>query len=757
MALRLVPLPEALTNPPAPGLELLDRYGKPLRMTRSEDEVFQRPVLFAEIPQALVQATLTAEDRRFWSHPGVDSRGVARAAWSLVRSGHVVSGGSTITMQLIKRAEPRPRTLCSKAIEAVQALRLEQLWDKQHILAEYLNRIDYGRMARGCAEAARFYFDKPLADLSVAECAFLAGLPQAPSRLDPHRHGERARSRQQWILREMGRLGLLSADELQRAAAEPLRLAPPRRVFEAPHFVDLVLAAQEDWSSIPPGGEARVRTTLDLELNHLVERMLRSQLAGLRDGQPLNGAAVVLDNRTGDVLALVGSEDYFSPRAGQVNGAWAVRSPGSTLKPFTYALAFERGYGTGTVLADVPTDFATPTGVFSPVNFNHTCLGPVNCRTALANSLNIPAVRLLAELGGPSVLQKRLRACGLTTLTNAPDEYGLGITLGSAGVRLLELANAYACLARLGRFQPWRLVAELAQKPAGMARLLPSRHPDEEFLFDSAAAWLVTDVLADNRARSLAFGPDSILRFDFRVACKTGTSSDYRDNWAVAYTPEFTVAVWVGHFDGSPMRGISGVTGAAPAMHEIMVHLHERFGTTWYDQPASVVQARLNSLTGHRVCDEETENPIIGETRKGNAAVVTEFYRADALPARESAQDYDAQGRVRLPPEFKAWLAANAGSLSVRVVVNETEQPLRILSPLPGTVFFLDPDLPRDSQHIALRAQGGGAVQWRSDSMECRVERGRPVAVPKPGRHRLEVREPATGRTCGTWIEVRHL
>lgn len=445
----------------------------------------------------------------------------------------------------MKLAEPRPRTFRTKLIEAAQALRLEREWDKPRILAAYLNRLDYGNLRAGSDAAARHYFDKAPADLSAAEAAFLAGLPQAPSRLNPRARFAGAKRRQEWILGRMHALGWLTSEDYTRALAEPLQLAPPRREFAAPHFVDLLLEREAPDTSRPQ----RVTTTLDLELNRFVEQTLRSQLARLREQQVGNGAAVVLDNRTGAVLALVGSEDYFAPAAGQVNGAWAPRSAGSTLKPFTYALAFERGATPASIVADVPCEFSTATGVFAPVNYDRHCHGPVRHRLALANSLNIPAVRVLDELGGAAVLHARLRACGLTTLAQPAEHYGLGLTLGNAEVRLLELANAYACLARLGEWRPWRLLEGAGDYKS------PTRVISRE------AAWLVADVLADNRARALVFGLETPLRFDFPVACKTGTSTDYRDNWAVGYTPEFTVAVWAGNFDGSPMRGVSGVTG----------------------------------------------------------------------------------------------------------------------------------------------------------------------------------------------------
>ena len=737
LAIECVPLPRGLVETSTPGWEFHDRHGRTLRELRDGREQFSRPAAEGEIPAVLMAATLAAEDQRFWSHNGVDWRATLRAAWQLARNGRVVSGGSTLTQQLVKLAEPRPRTFATKLIEAAQALRLERKWDKPRILAAYLNRLDYGNLRGGCDAAARHYFGKPPADLSAAEAAFLAGLPQAPSRLNPRARFAGAKRRQEWILGRMHTLGWLTPEDFHRALAEPVQLAPARREFAAPHFVDLML----DRAALGPGHPQRVTTTLDLDLNSFVEQTLRAQLARLREQQVGNGAAVVLDNRTGAVLALVGSEDYFAPAAGQVNGAWSPRSAGSTLKPFTYALAFERGATPASIVADVPCEFPTATGGFRPVNYDQHCHGPVRHRLALANSLNIPAVKVLDELGGAAVLHERLRACGLTTLTRSPEFYGLGLTLGNAEVRLLELANAYACLARLGEWRPYRLV-ERADDSQPSAQVI-----------SRAAAWLVADVLSDNHARVLAFGLETPLRFDFPVACKTGTSTDYRDNWAVGYTPEFTVAVWAGNFDGSPMRGVSGVSGAGPVLHTIFQHLRARFGTTWYAPPPDWVQREVHPLTGQLVTD------ALPRSRSGNIPAVHEWFPADRLPPVQSADDFDAGGRLRLAAEYRAWMQSGDNWLGDRVALAGGRDPtaLRVLSPVPGTVFYLDPDLPDSARRITLQVNGGRAYQWESESLTFERTAGQSRGLLTEGRHRLTVRDIATGSRAETWVEVRRL
>jgi penicillin-binding protein 1C len=409
VGLKFVPLPPALLRPAVQSVEFTDRHGVPLRETRAENR-FAREVALRDVPPNLVRAMLAAEDKRFFDHRGVDVVALGRAIVGNVRHGHVTSGASTITQQLVKISDPRPRTWKTKLLEAARALRLEQLWSKDQILAAYLNRLDFGNMNVGVEAAADYYFGKPLSDLSDAEAAFLAGLPKNPTRLNPHRNFARARQREMTVLERMWDGGMLSADQFAAATQEKLKLQARQRLFRAPHFVDFVL------QELPDNVPSTVATTLDLDLNRFVETTVKERLAGLREKNVRNGAVVVIDNRTGDVIALVGSENYFAPGSGQVNGALARRSAGSTFKAFTYLLALEKGATPASIVADVPAVFMTDSGVYRPENYNKHCYGPLRYRLALANSLNIPAVRVLGNIGGAATLQARLRAWGMTTL-----------------------------------------------------------------------------------------------------------------------------------------------------------------------------------------------------------------------------------------------------------------------------------------------------------------------------------------------------
>ncbi|MCX6875615.1 MAG: penicillin-binding protein 1C [Verrucomicrobia bacterium] len=745
IALRLTPLPAGLQSAPPASTEFLDRHGRSLRTLLVDDRRFSRQCDLTDVSPPLVAATLGAEDARFRSHPGVDPLAICRAVRDAARRTVPTSGASTITQQLVKLAQPVPRTFCNKVREMWLALAVEHRWSKDRILTEYLNRLDYGDLQTGIAAATWHYLGKPPSDLSAAEAALLAALPKAPTRLNPHDDFAAARARQQWVLGRMLAGGSLDAAALARAIDEPLRLRPRAHEFEAPHFVNLLLTRR----GLVPSGGGPVHTTLDLDLNRFAERTLAENLQRLIDKHATSGAVVVIDNRSGEVLALAGS--------GETNGAWMSRSSGSTIKPFTYLLALENGAQPCTVVPDVPTTFATPTGSYRPNNYNHRFHGPVTLRFALGNSLNVAAIRTLELAGGPPALHRALREVGITTLDHPADYYGLGLTLGNGEVRLLELANAFATLGRLGMHRPYRLLGNTgfppvredsasrlsATEPTGLQPIAPDRqdaYPPARRVFDAGAAFLLADMLSDNAARAASFGLRSWLTFDFPVACKTGTSSDYRDNWTVGYTPEFTVAVWVGNPDGTPMRDITGVTGAAPVMHDLIEHLHARFGTSWFAQPPQVDTFKTDPLTGR----------LAPADRRGT---IDEKCLQPPEPARPD--DYDATSRVRLPAEYGPWLASSQNSLGTLVTLATSAPELRIIQPAPGSIYYLDGDLPPDSQWIPLRAEAGGEVSWSCASLPIKTTAAGPRMQIREGRHVILAADAATGVQASTWIEVK--
>ncbi len=720
-----VPLPANLAEPNDPSTIITDEEGRTLRrFLVNGEEVVSDYAPIGEIPQDLINATISAEDKRFWNHIGIDFFAVGRAVQDGVKAGRLVSGASTITQQLVKISDvPRPRGMRAKVIEMITARKLEMFNSKEWILENYINRLPYGNMRTGCRAAAQGYFGKPLADLSLAETALLAALPNKPTRLNPYENFQGARERQLWILGRMLEDGHIGHSAWERARSERLVLVRGAGAFRAPHAVELMVSQHPE--RIVPG---KVRSTLNLDWQRFSGRAIDEHLnfiAMHRATSPfLHAAVVVIENATGEVKVLTGSRDYFDKNGGQINGAWTPRSPGSALKPFTYLLALENGFPASTVLADVPTEFPTSTGVYRPVNYDRTYSGPVRIRQALGNSLNVPAVRMLRQVGGSAVLQETLQNLGLTTLTREPAQYGLGLTIGSAEVRLLELTNAYACLARLGLAKPYRFFPETRNSE-------PESRNSTRRLFSEEACYVIADMLSDPAARAQSFGWSNPLNFaGMRVAAKTGTSSDYRDAWTLGFTPEFTVGVWVGNFDNTPLDHFSGVAGAGPIFHAVMEHLHEERAATWYEQPAAVRQVTVDARTGRLRTGEGATRELILETNP-------------PLPAH--AADYDAEGRALLPEIYASWLERAPESTRRQLAIRKAETPesFQITSPLPGMVIFLDPDLVHGGRILRLTTNLATRVRWFSETLE--IDDSEQTAILSPGEHYLTAEDPITG------------
>lgn len=656
---------------PPPAAEVLDRHGQVLRSALPE-QLHSVPVALERVSPWALLATLAAEDRRFYEHHGVDPKAVARALWQDAAAGRVVSGGSTITQQLVRALEPRPRTLAGKVKEAWGALRLERRASKREILQAYLDRAPYGRGARGIEAAARVYFGVRAADLTLGQAALLAGLPQSPARLDPVRFPAAAERRRRVVLGRLKGWGWIDESAWTAALVEPLKPADDTRRDLAPHFARRSAAG---------GGR---RTTLDAGLQAELEAVLATHVASLSRSAVTNAALIAVDNASGDVLAWVGSADFRDlSRAGQVDGVTARRQPGSTLKPFAYALAFEDGDSPSTRVDDAPT-FAP--GGFAPRNYDEEFHGPTTLRQALACSWNAPAVRVAAKVGVGRFLAA-LREWGFSSLEKDAGHYGAGLVLGNGEVTLLELAGAYAALARGGVMRPLR---ETPDSPKGPARRVLSRE----------AAYLTSHVLADDAARVSAFGHDSALRLPFPFAAKTGTTKDFKDNWAAGYTPDWTVAVWAGNFDGAPMRRVTGATGAAPILRDAALALERRYGSRPFPVPEGIKEADICPETG-------------ALARAECPGAVREPFRRDRLPA----QACPLHGpRREAPPEASPAIAF----------------------PRPGDVFRLDPATPRAAQRIELRAEPEeGDWTWLLDGKPL-PERGPAVWwEPAPGAHRL--------------------
>jgi penicillin-binding protein 1C len=626
-----------------------DRNGLSLGSISGDGDRETSPVPIERIAPVLLQALVAAEDRRFFSHGAVDWYAALRALAESARSGHTPRGASTLSMQLARTLAPVPPGPYGQAVEALIAQRIENGCSKRTILEAYANRIPLGSNLYGVEAAARAYFGSAAAQVDLAQAALLAALPNDPTALDPYRHRAQLETRRRAILARMLADGAISAGAFAHARDENVTIVPRSRgFFAAPHLLFALARTL-------PADETNVATTLDLSLQRFVEGQVRAVVAALGERHVTAAAALVVENRSGDVLAYVGSPDYFSDAAlGRNDGVTALRQPGSTLKPFVYELALERRLvRSTTILADVPATYAIPGArIYQPSDYTGSFSGPVRLRSALANSLNVPAVRVLERVGVDGFLE-RLRALGFSHLDRPASYYGLGLVLGSGEVTLAELAQAYATLARGGEPVALRATADAPRA---------ERSP-----FSAAAPWaLVRDMLADRHARAQAFGVNSVLALPFPALAKTGTSSDFRDTWTVGASTRYTVAVWVGNFDGSPMQHVSGITGAGPLWNRIMLHLHEREDPPPFDPPRGYRREPICATTG-----------LAPDARC--AAVVTEYVPAiDARRARATVRD-------ALDDTYDPWLA---------------HQPARTRGR--GRILF-----PRDGDRFALFPGGG--------------------------------------------------
>lgn len=762
--LRLGPLPPGLldTRQPVDSTTLLDRHGVVLYEARASDGTRSERVDAAALPPMMVQATLAAEDGRFFHHPGIDPLALARAAWRNLAAGHVTQGGSTITQQVVKMllarrhaaARPGRRGLGAKIEEAVLALRLEHRLGKGEILALYFELAPYGNQFIGVERASRGYFGCPAASLTAAQAAFLAGLPQRPTGFNPYRSRPAALARGRQVLARMVRLGFVPRDREREAFEERLAFTRQSAAFVAPHFVEMVLG------QLGNARPRRVRTTLDAALQEEVQGILRSQQAVLQRHGAHNAAVVVLDNATGDWLAWEGSGDYFdADHGGAIDGARALRQPGSALKPFAYALAFEHGYTPATVLPDIPAHFPTAEdGVsYTPRNYDGRYRGPLRARAALAGSENVPAVFLASELGVPDLL-RLFKRVGLTSFDKTAAHYGLGLTLGNAEVQLAELAAAYSIFARGGvRLDPRAIL----DPP------LPAGRNAGERAFSPVTAFWITDILSDPDAREYVFGRGGSLDFPFPVAVKTGTSQAYHDNWTLGYTSHVTVGVWVGNFDRTPLENSSGVTGAGPIFHGVMLAAERRVAARTAEGLDLPIVPAPDGITRQKIC------ALSGMAATGAcpSRMLEWLPRARAAETCTWHHASDEGLLVVWPPEYRSW-AAEHGMLMDRPraveAAQEHGQPappaaraarrpssrrpapsrLAIVNPPPGGVFLIDPTLRPEFQALPLRARpaaGSRRIDWTVDGRPVgSVEGGRALPWPlSPGRHVITARDDA--------------
>ncbi len=722
-----VPLPEDdFARWSVQSLRVLDRSGIVLReFPNDRDGRGEWKELHAIAP-FLRLATVAVEDRRFYFHPGIDPVAIARSLVDNVRALRFRSGGSTLTQQVVRNVYHRPRTVASKILEMWDALRLERTLTKDEILGQYLNRAPYGNQLFGVEAASRWYFGKPACDVSLAEAAFLAALPNAPTALNPRRSPAPALARQRNVLKRLLDQHLIVREEYDRAISQPIQIIPPEAHFKAPHVAEMV----EGMGDAIGGGS--VRTAIDYPLQEQVQWIMRGHLKKLRARNVHNAAAVVLENRTGEIRVLVGSADFFdSTHHGQVNGATARRQPGSAIKPFMYALTLELGLTPATLLADIPTAIPEHHGDYVPENYDRHFHGPVRLRTALACSYNVPAVRALQRIG-KSIFLEKLKDVGFSGLDQDAEFYGYGLTLGNADISLLEITTAYMSFANGGMWKASMLIPGTGTPRNGHR------------VYDETAAYLITDILKDEVARRPAFGGN--FRFPFPCAVKTGTTKDYRDNWTVGYTTRYTVGVWVGNFDGEQMRGVSGVSGAGPIFTDIVTYLH----TPPYGQPPGEfpVPGHLHrqpvcGVSGKLptpLCEKTIDEWFIDGKAPVEHCEVHQQFDVRLVDGREGKRTYQV-----FPPEYRLWAASEgvaAPPPGARRVSTDSRGGggvgrLSIVSPSGGEYFKIDPVLRREYQKIRvagfiprgvtgviLRINGREEIPFGAAGVEWQLEKG---------------------------------
>jgi penicillin-binding protein 1C len=755
---RVFPFPwEDLHRPPAVIVE--DRAGEPLRFFLPADQRWRFPVRLADLPPELPRALVASEDRRFRDHPGVDPLAVLRAAWSNLRSGEIVSGASTIPMQIARMAEPGPRTFASKVRESFRALQLERRFSKDELLEIYLNLTPYGGNVEGVGAAAWFYFGKQPGQLSLGEIALLTALPRSPVRYDPTLHPRAALAARDRVLRQLAARGVFSPREIEDALLQPLPSSRRKPPFAAPHFSEMVAR------QVPSA--TRLTTTLDRGLQRIVEGAVRGRIGGLRDQGIGNAAVVVIENESRAVRAFAGSagflETYFD---GQVNGALARRSPGSTLKPFLFGLAMDQGRVVpATYLLDVPTNFSG----YVPENYDDRYRGRVTVREALVLSLNACSVRLLSEIGLAELHRTLLRG-GLSTLDKGADHYGLPLILGAGEVTLLDLTNLYATLAEGGVHRPVRVL-----EPGGPQSRAVEPITSSARLLSPESARILTEILMDVRRPDLPEAWDLTVGVP-AVAWKTGTSYGHRDAWAVGYSRRSTIGVWVGNFDGRPRKGIAGSQHAGPLLFDLFRAI----------EPGGDAPARPEGLDLGRieVCAESHELPgpfcpkrvevtyLPGRSRFASCAlhqrVLVDRETGDLLASGDCLRKRPHEFRLLTvyPPELLAWWRSQGAAVAGLPPVSPECQgipagePPRIVSPDANTPYRLRRDAPAEFQRIPLVAQasaGASRLFWYQDgTLVATTPTTTPeprFLAPVPGEHRLVVTDDL-GRTNGIVYRV---
>jgi len=687
-----------------------DRSNKPLRTFFSADETYARPCSLSEVSPHFLRAVVLIEDKRFYSHKGVVLSSLLRALRQNIKGQRIVSGGSTITMQLAKLVyRHQKRTIFNKISEIFSALKFEMHLSKDRILEAYIDRLPFGNMIYGVKEASRFYFGKEPSRLSLNQAIYLALIPKSPSRYNPAHHLEALKEHWRTILEIFKQQDHITADEYQRARSEGIVFQMKQSPFLAPHFIELV---KERYGSkkIPE----QVVTTLDYDVQKELEGITRAHLVRLKPYSVNSAAAVIIDNRTHQVIGFMGSPDYFDTgTSGYVNLATALRQPGSTLKPFVYGVALENGY---TPAAIVPDIVFPARGGFFPKNHDGREHGPLRLRVALACSYNIPAFYLAMKLKPLRVIRK-LNQAGFTYIKDDPGFYGETIALGAGEVRLLDLVAAFSAFANQG----------IIYSPA----FVKGEPVTSQRLFTETTAFLIWDILADPSARFASFGYESSMNLPFPVAIKTGTSKGFRDRWAVGVNSQYTVGVWIGNPRGENMKDTTNVGNVTAMLRDIFLAIQTDWTTGAVKVPAGIVK--------------QTICPLSGESVSGNCPdAVEEYFETGNLPTKVCTWHVRENGvlKVNYPELYKEWAMKNNPKETVGIEIAKAK---RISFPQQGDFFYISDAIPRQDQQITFEVMGfepGETIDYYLDGVLYRsmVYPRFPVWQLQKGDHRLTVK-----------------
>ena len=735
--------------------QILDRDGNLLYELIDPNGGRRTTVPLDRISPWLLKATIATEDPRFYNHPGFDLIGIVRAILQNIREGDTVSGASTIAQQLVRNLvlpEGAERTVNRKIREVVLAAEVTRSYPRDKILEIYVNSINYGNLAYGVEAAARTYFHKDAAELTLAEASFLAGIPQSPAVYDPFTPEGRqyALNRQKDVLRLMQEAGDIDAEQARLAAQAMANytFTPPPNEFtaKAPHWVVYVkqLVEKEFGPEMLYRGGLKIYTTLDSNLQQLAEETVRQQIAQLADKHVTNGALITLDPRTGEILAMVGSPDFNNPAiSGQVNMALRPRQTGSVIKPLTYLAAFEKGWTPATILWDIPVVYTDTAGnIYRPVNYDGKFHGPQSVRSSLANSYNIPAVKTLVDVTIPEFL-KLARRLGIDTLTR-PD-YGPALTLGGGEVPLIQMTGAFQVLANNGVYMP-PIAIDRVEKADGTVVCVfappgsaPTGLPLCQTIDNTGVqlvkpqhAYLLSHILADNGARTPAFGPNSVLQLSRPAAVKTGTTNDYRDNWTIGYTPDLVTGVWVGNADNTEMQGISGVTGAGPIWRDFMQAALKGKPVRSFARPEGLIELDVCATSGllptpycpytkremfiagtqptqpdnlYRPIDIDVATGLPATAETPRDRVDTRVYLVLPAEAREWARD---NGIPQLPVDRGQWL-----EVSDQSAIRSPQAAVQITRPDNGTIYRVTPQTPIETQQIPVQAIVADGVSFQ--------------------------------------------